>query len=47
MHYKVEALVESDREEEQLAMFIEGLLEGSKWHFKTKDLSVYEVTYFA
>ena len=47
MHYRIEALVESDREEEQLAMFIEGLLYGAKWHFKVKDLSLYEVTYFA
>ena len=47
MHYKVEALVESDREEEQLAMFIESLLYWATWQFKVKDLSVYEVTYFA
>ena len=43
MHYRIEALVESDRDEENLAMFAEGVLEGS---FDVKDLSVFEVTHF-
>lgn len=41
--YRIDVLVDSDREEEQLAMFIEGVLMQHKWHFKVKDLVVYEV----
>ncbi|BCP36410.1 hypothetical protein MINTMi198_17800 [Mycobacterium intracellulare M.i.198] len=43
--FKVEAYLESDRDEEQLGMFIEGLMAGAGWHFKLLDgLAVYEVT---
>lgn len=45
MHYRIEALVESDRAEEALGLFLEGVLAQHQWHFKVKDLSVYEVTY--
>ncbi len=37
--YRIDALVESDRDEENLAMYAEGLLS----HLDVKDLSVYEV----
>lgn len=44
-HYRIDVLVESDRVGEQLAMFIEGVLASHRWHFKVKDLSLYEVTH--
>ena len=43
MHYRIEALVESDRDEGNLALYAEGVLEG---HFDVRDLSVFEVTHF-
>lgn len=45
-HYRIDVLVESDRDEKQLAMFIEGVLKQQGWHFKVKDLSLFEVTHF-
>lgn len=42
MHYRIEALIESDRDEGNLALFAEGVLEGS---FRVKDLAVYAVTH--
>lgn len=41
--FKIEAFIESDRAEEPLGMFIEGVLASQQWHFKVKDLAVYEV----
>ena len=41
--FKIEVVVESDREENALGQYIEGLLAGAKWHFRTSDLAVYEV----
>jgi hypothetical protein len=43
--YRLDVLVESDRDEEQLAMFIEGVLAQQIWHFEVKDLALYEVTH--
>lgn len=43
MRYKIEAFVESDRAEEPLGLFLEGVLAQHRWHFQVKDLSVYEV----
>lgn len=45
-HFRIDVLVESDRDEQQLAMFVEGVLKQQIWHFKVKDLSLYEVTHF-
>lgn len=45
--FRIDVLVESDRTEESLAMFIEGVLAAQKWHFQMKDLSVYEVCQLA
>lgn len=44
--YRIDVLVESDRDQEQLQMFVEGVLAQQQWHFKVKDLSLYEVTHF-
>lgn len=44
-HYRIDVLVKSDRDEEQLAMFVEGVLAQHRWHFEVKDLTVYEVTH--
>lgn len=41
--FRIDLLVESDRTEESLAMFIEGVLAQHRWHFGVKDLVVYEV----
>ncbi|AQT28459.1 hypothetical protein KIP30_gp36 [Mycobacterium phage Pistachio] len=45
MYYRIDAIIKSDRDEEELGMFIEGILEG---HFKSnvKDLSVFEITHY-
>jgi hypothetical protein len=36
-HYRLDVLVESDRDREQLAMFIQGVLAQHRWHFGVKD----------
>lgn len=41
--FRIDVLVESDRTEESLGMFIEGVLKQHRWHFEVKDLTVYEV----
>lgn len=41
-HFRIDALIESDRDEHQLGMFIEGVLRSHRWHFEVKDLSVRE-----
>lgn len=41
-HYKIEAVVESDREEGNFELFVEGLLKGQ---FPVKDYRVFEVTW--
>lgn len=43
-HFQIDLLVESDRTEEALAQFLQGVMAMHQWHFKVKDLSVYEVT---
>ncbi|AIS73732.1 hypothetical protein SEA_POCAHONTAS_59 [Mycobacterium phage Pocahontas] len=42
MYYRIEAIVKSDRDEDNLGLYTEGVLEG---HFDVKDLSVYEIHY--
>lgn len=41
--YQIDVLIESDRDQEQLAMFIEGVLKQQGWHFRVKELSLNEV----
>jgi len=44
-HFKIEAIVRSERDEESLGMFVEGLLEGARGQLKLQPgLSVYEIT---
>lgn len=43
-HYRIEALVSSDRGEDNLAMFVEGLFEGNR-AFDVRDLVVYGVAH--
>ena len=41
-YYRVEALIASDRDEDAMGMFVEGVLEG-QFNGHLKDLSVYAV----
>ncbi|AOT25416.1 hypothetical protein KIP29_gp40 [Mycobacterium phage BabyRay] len=45
MYYRIDAIIKSDRDEDEMGMFIEGLLEG-QFKSNVKDLSVYEVTFY-
>lgn len=40
MRYRIEATIDSDRSEDNVALFAEGVLQG---HFDVEDLSVYPV----
>lgn len=42
--YRIDVLVESDRDREQLKMFVEGVLAQHRWHFDVVGLSLREVT---
>lgn len=44
-HYRIDVLVESDREQEQLKMFIEGVLASHRWHFAVKHLELEEAVH--
>ena len=44
MHYRVEALIESDMDEETVAMYAEGVLHTAS-RFSVEDLSVFTVTH--
>lgn len=43
-HFMVEAVIESDRSDDSMAMFIEGLLY-QHFHNKVADLSVYKINF--
>jgi hypothetical protein len=40
--YRLDVLVESDRDREQLAMFIQGVLRQHRWHFSVQDFGLRE-----
>jgi hypothetical protein len=40
--YRLDVLVESDREREQLSMFVQGVLAQHRWHFGVKDFDLRE-----
>ncbi|AZS08261.1 hypothetical protein PBI_IRONMAN_60 [Mycobacterium phage IronMan] len=42
MRYRIEAVIEDDRDEGDMGLFVEGVLEG-QFNGKLKDLSVYAV----
>lgn len=42
MHYRVEAVIESDKDEGDFALFVEGAL---MRHLNVVDLSAYEINY--
>jgi hypothetical protein len=41
-HYRIDVLVESDRDEHQLTMFVQGVLASHRWHFGVKDFHLNE-----
>ncbi len=40
MRYRIEAIVDSDRDEDNVALYAEGVLQG---HFDVEDLHVYPI----
>jgi hypothetical protein len=41
-HYRLDVLVESDRDRERLAMFIQGVLAQHRWHFSVHEFDLNE-----